>query len=196
MNLKKVLLFILISCFFSFYIFAEHNDELNIGNQATAENEAIQETSGRFIGDFIFPLPEKYRYYVSSSQGLRDKITTNSGGTVSGGFHNGIDIAVPYGTAVYCAKDGYVVECYPGALNGKPGFYKGHEVYGSCILLKHEDGTMSLYAHLSQTKVRERDFVNQGDTIGLSGGTGQASGKSSGNHLHFSIYVDIADMIK
>ena len=161
-----------------------------------SENTDEAEKKGHFISDFIFPLPEKYRYYVSSEQGLRDKITTNSGGTVSGGFHNGIDIAVPYATPVYAAKDGYVLECYPGALNGSKGYYKGHPVYGACILLKHEDGTMTLYAHLSQTKVTEGQFVSQGDTIGLSGGTGQASGQSTGNHLHFAIYVDIADMVK
>lgn len=162
-------------------------DKKNLSNEL--ENK-------HFIEDFSFPLPEKYRSIVSSKQGFRESMKVNIGGSTLATYHNGLDIPVPYGTPVFAAKDGYIEECYPGALNGKTGYYKGQEVFGACILIQHFDDFQSLYGHLSKTIVREGDYIERGQLIGYSGGTGQASGKSTGNHLHFSIFPNIDRMIR
>lgn len=149
------------------------------------------------IGSFLFPLPEKYKDY-SSNQGLRDAISAEDTGglSTSGMWHNGIDFLCPEKTPVYAAKNGEVVCVYPGYLNGSK--WKGHKVYGSCIIIKHYDGTITLYAHLSRTDVKEGDNVLRGEQIALSGGNPKykTSGISTGSHLHFSIYMDIKKLLE
>lgn len=57
--------------------------------------------------------------------------------------------------------------------------------YGNYVMIDHNDGTYSLYAHMSSTAAREGQEVSQGQTIGYVGSTGN----SSGPHLHFEIRV-------
>lgn len=142
---------------------------------------------------FQFPLPEKYRYYVSSTQGMRNSVKNVNigGGSSTSSYHNAIDFAVPVGTEVYAAKEGYIINCYPSLWNGPQ--WKGHPTYGGMIEIKHSDGTVSLYAHLVETCVKEGAFIEKGQIIGKTGGAygKRGSGNSTGPHLHFSIYVDI-----
>lgn len=58
--------------------------------------------------------------------------------------------------------------------------------YGNSILIDHENGYQSLYAHLSQINVREGDETDTRSTIGKMGSTG----RSTGDHLHLEIYKD------
>lgn len=143
---------------------------------------------------FGAPLPKKYMNYKTSNQGIRDAIAaTDTGGIgTSGKWHNGWDIACPDKTPVYAAKEGYVTEVWPSYYNG-PYSYKGHPAYGGLIVIKHPDSTISLYAHLSMTEVKEGAYVERGQEIGWSGGAKgrRGSGTSTGPHLHFSIYVDM-----
>lgn len=88
--------------------------------------------------------------------------------------HNGIDIAAAYGTPIIAAAEGQVVLSKSGAWNGG---------YGNYIVIKHNNGMQTLYAHLSQTLVSSGDFVTKGQTIGKMGSTGQ----STGVHLHFEV---------
>lgn len=159
------------------------------------ENSIIAPTKSFEL--FKFPLPEQYRYYVSSGQGMRGSIknVNAGGGSSTATYHNAIDFAVPVGTKVYAAKSGYVTNAYPSAWNGSK--WKGHPTYGGMIEIQHPDGTVSLYAHLIMTEVREGVFVKQGQEIGLTGGERgkRGSGNSTGPHLHFSIYVNIEDML-
>ncbi len=101
-------------------------------------------------------------------------------------FHRGIDLSVPIGTPVKAIADGTVVTHWP-APNG---FFKGHEVYGGYIVIKHCCGTglYSAYAHLSRTFVQGGQWVYAGETIAESGD----SGLSTGPHLHLEIWVDPA----
>jgi murein DD-endopeptidase MepM/ murein hydrolase activator NlpD len=88
-------------------------------------------------------------------------------------LHQGIDIAAPSGTSVFSVKDGKI---------SFVGFDKG---YGNYIIVDHNDGTSTLYAHLSRfvEGLSIGTIVTKGQTIGFVGSTGL----SSGPHLHFEL---------
>lgn len=149
------------------------------------------------IDYFSCPVPIQYRDKISSTQGLRDPLSEEEAGvSTSGMWHNGIDYIVPDKTPVFAAKDGIVTCVYPSYYNGSK--WKGDRVYGGLIVIKHYDGTITMYAHLSLTKVKTGDVVSREQTIGWSGGVKgrRGSGASTGDHLHFSIYLDMKDFIK
>ncbi len=85
--------------------------------------------------------------------------------------HNGIDIDLRKGTPVYAAFDGIV------------RFANWQNGYGYVVVVRHENGLETLYAHLSKIKVKVGQVVNSGETVGLGGATGNATG----NHLHFEV---------
>lgn len=97
-------------------------------------------------------------------------ITQYYGKTPYTNNHTGIDYACPTGTPILAAEDGTVM--HSGWLNGG---------WGYCVIIKHADGNATLYAHLSECKVKAGDKVKRGQVIGLSGSTGN----STGPHLHF-----------
>lgn len=164
---------------------------INNNEVSKEDSKKVEEVS---IQKFCAPLPEEYMSYRTSQQGLRDAISANDTGgfSTSGKYHNGIDFKCPDKTPVYATKDGYVVEVWPSYYNG-PKNYKGHPTYGGLVIIKHLDNTISLYAHLSFTNVKEKDYVKAGQVIALSGGVKgrRGSGISTGPHLHYSIYLDM-----
>ena len=107
-----------------------------------------------------FPLPAKYRGYKSSEQGLRDSIPGINGTAT---YHYAVDYACPDKTEVYACDDGYVINAYPSYYNGEK--WRGHKYFGGTLEIKHPDGSVSLYAHLSMTLVTEGTFVKRGDLI-------------------------------
>jgi len=102
---------------------------------------------------------------------------TNGIGRISQWIHgrNGIDIAAPYGTAVYAAADGTVVAARANGWNGGFGLY---------IKINHPNDTDTLYAHLSKVLVVSGQTVQKGQKIGQMGSTGH----STGSHLHFEVH--------
>ncbi len=86
-------------------------------------------------------------------------------------MHQGLDYAVPQGTPVSAANAGTV-------LLAGPLYFEGN-----CVVLDHGQGLLTLYLHLSETKVKAGDKVKGGQEIGLSGGTGRATGP----HLHLAV---------
>jgi len=86
-------------------------------------------------------------------------------------FHGGIDLAAPKNTPVYSVKAGIVIHS---------GFVRG---YGNYIIVEHEDGYKSAYAHLNIIKVKKGNQVTKGFVIGTVGKTGTATGY----HLHFEL---------
>ena len=88
-------------------------------------------------------------------------------------FHNGIDLANAMGTRVSATMSGRVAD-----IGDRPSGY------GKYVIIKHSNGYQSLYGHLSRVTVREGQYVYQGTKIGEMGNTG----RSTGPHLHFSIY--------
>lgn len=88
-----------------------------------------------------------------------------------GRMHYGLDIDLETGDQVSAAFEGMVrISQY-------------HATYGNVIVIRHNNGLETLYAHLSQRKVKPGDHVEAGDLIGLGGNTG----RSYGAHLHFEI---------
>ena len=84
--------------------------------------------------------------------------------------HQGLDIKVQTGDTIYAAFDGKVrVTSYQ------------RRGYGHYIVIRHNNGIETLYAHLSKKLVKANQNVKAGDPIGLGGNTG----RSSGSHLHF-----------
>ena len=84
--------------------------------------------------------------------------------------HNGLDVKVQTGDTIYAAFDGKVrVTSYQ------------RRGYGHYIVVRHNNGIETLYAHLSKKLVKVNQNVKAGDPIGLGGNTG----RSSGSHLHF-----------
>ncbi|HVD45810.1 MAG TPA: peptidoglycan DD-metalloendopeptidase family protein [Candidatus Limnocylindria bacterium] len=89
-------------------------------------------------------------------------------------FHTGIDLVEPFGSPVYAADDGVV------ALVGSSS-----SGYGRYVVIAHSGGLDTLYGHLSTTLVKVGQMVNQGQTVGLEGSTGN----STGPHLHFELRI-------
>ncbi len=85
--------------------------------------------------------------------------------------HGGIDLRASTGTPVVSALAGTVESA---------GWAGG---YGRLVTVRHGDGTVTAYAHLSQTAVRTGEPVERGQLLGLSGATGNVTGP----HLHFEV---------
>lgn len=92
-------------------------------------------------------------------------------GPRNGRMHQGIDIRSPRGSAV------------KSTLNGKVSFSGWMRGYGRTVIVKHNNGLESLYAHLSKSLVRKGQRVYRGQQVGKVGRTG----KASGYHLHFEV---------
>lgn len=88
--------------------------------------------------------------------------------------YNGVDIGAPLGTPFLAAASGVVIIARNGGWNGG---------YGNYIVIAHDNGTQTLYAHNSHNAVSVGDRVVQGQVIGFVGSTG----KSTGSHLHFEV---------
>lgn len=88
--------------------------------------------------------------------------------------HRGIDYRASIGTLVYTPADGRVTKI-KNDING----------YGWYVVVKHPDGTSTLYAHLSEIWVRVGDNVSAGCAIAKTGNSG---GMSTAAHLHYGIY--------
>jgi murein DD-endopeptidase MepM/ murein hydrolase activator NlpD len=99
--------------------------------------------------------------------------------------HWGLDFRVPTGTPVAAMNSGTV-------LLARFLYFEGN-----CVVIDHGQGLLTLYFHLSALKVKEGDAVKRGEEIGLSGGTGRATGP----HLHVAVrwqgtYLDPARLIQ
>ncbi len=85
--------------------------------------------------------------------------------------HQGLDFRVPSGTQVAAVNRGRVILA-------RPMFFEGN-----WVVIDHGQGLLTLYLHLSEFSVKEGDEVSKGQPIGLSGGTGRATGP----HLHLAV---------
>lgn len=106
-------------------------------------------------GGFVHPVPGAVR-----TQGIHG--------------YNAVDLAIAVGTPVRAAAAGEVIVSKNSGWNGG---------YGNYVVVKHNNGTQTLYAHVSRTTVSVGDTVAAGDTVAYVGNTG----RSTGSHLHFEV---------
>lgn len=90
-----------------------------------------------------------------------------------GAFHRGIDISTEFGAPVHAPADGVVT--FAGEENG----------YGRLIQIEHAQDMITRYGHLSAFAVTEGQHVTRGQVIGYVG----TSGRSTGPHLHYEVWV-------
>ncbi|HVY72943.1 MAG TPA: peptidoglycan DD-metalloendopeptidase family protein [Candidatus Paceibacterota bacterium] len=105
-------------------------------------------------------------------------------GAYNGQGHNGVDFRASIGTPVKAVLTGTVQEINQGAVKNCQ--------YGKWVLVKHDNGLTSLYAHLSSIAVTKGERVSTGEVLGYSGDTGYATGP----HLHLTVYVSSAVTFK
>ncbi len=118
-------------------------------------------------GELLWPCPVYNR--ISDSYGWRIHPIY---GTKK--FHKGTDVASAAGNPVLAAKDGTVAKSYYSSS------------YGNYIVINHGGGLMTAYAHMTTRLVQVGDKVTTGQKIGTVGTTGA----STGNHLHYEVYVN------
>lgn len=91
------------------------------------------------------------------------------------GYHRGVDLRAPLGSKIVSTAKGRVVEVVYGRFG-----------YGKYVLVEHENGFSSLYAHMGRISVSLGEEVEQDTQLGTVGLTGW----STGSHLHLEIYED------
>lgn len=135
------------------------------------------------LGNWVLLLPPETATNVSG-EGLMQPTV----GTITDGFgyrvnpitgdrrlHKGIDIAAPMGTPIWAVADGTVLTVD----------YEGGG-YGNFLEIRHDDGTVTLYAHAHRILVQKGQRVRRGEVIAEVGSTG----RSSAPHLHFEVKPD------
>lgn len=103
---------------------------------------------------------------------VQGRVVTGFKARENGRSNDGIDIAVPKGTSVRAAENGVVI--YSG---------EGLSEYGRTVLIRHDDGLVTVYGHADQLKVQRGQKVKRGQEIALSGMTGEATRPK----LHFEV---------
>lgn len=141
------------------------SQSIDSGNASGAQPEIIESPIPKPLQVSDVTAPAR----VSSRFGWRQDPLTGEAS-----FHQGVDLAVAYGRDVKAAADGVV--SFAGVQNG----------YGNTVVIDHQDGRQTRYAHLSQELVRAGDAVSEGQVLGKSGN----SGRSTGPHLHFEVLVN------
>lgn len=145
----------------------EMNAEIKALEKAIAEEIAALEEANRRQyngGMFQWPCPA----YTRISDDYGNRIHPILGVEK---FHNGIDLAAPYGSSILAAYDGDVVAAdYSSSM-------------GNYVMISHGSGIYTIYMHASALYVSKGQSVSKGQTIAAVGSTG----RSTGNHLHFSV---------
>ncbi|WP_067727795.1 M23 family metallopeptidase [Oceanobacillus damuensis] len=150
---------------------------------------SIEKTNGKQTGKEVLdekvtkePIKQivKKGTKVISSKGTGDMVWPAVGGYISshvgerwGKAHNGIDIARPSNKNILAADNGVIESA---------GYDSGG--YGNKIVINHNNGMKTIYAHLASIDVKSGQVVEKGSKIGIMGSTGN----STGIHLHFEVY--------
>jgi murein DD-endopeptidase MepM/ murein hydrolase activator NlpD len=146
-------------------------NEMVIGTNLKAYGVSSDEAPLRLGNPVLSAIPSSMPAYgyISSAFGLRRSPFT--GRRVQ---HNGLDIAVNYGSPIYATADGIVT------LAGD------RYAMGRTVVINHGFGIVTRYGHNSQVLVRAGEYVQKGQKIALSGSTG----RSTGAHLHYEVWVN------
>ncbi len=151
---------------------AQENAEIAALEKAVAEERARLEAENAKArvyngGMFAWPCPGYKRISDEYGNRMHPILGVQK-------FHNGLDMAAPGGTAILAAYDGDVVGA---AYNNSMGNY---------IMIDHGSGLYTIYMHCSALYVSKGQSVTKGQNIAAVGSTG----RSTGNHLHFSVRLN------
>ncbi|MDR3615771.1 MAG: M23 family metallopeptidase [Candidatus Obscuribacterales bacterium] len=148
---------------------SKDNFEMSPGEKEAIEG-AKATVSEQRLWTGKFQAPSKAR--VSASFGIKRVV---NGKLLKDYFHAGIDYAGGLGSPITACSDGKVIVV-------------GHnfKLHGNCVCLDHGQGVVSIYIHMQKIAVKEGQMVHKGEQIGTIG----ASGRATGPHLHFSLYVN------
>jgi murein DD-endopeptidase MepM/ murein hydrolase activator NlpD len=113
-------------------------------------------------GEFRAPVEAKVSDVFGTRRTFNGKVQS---------MNQGLDFAVPTGTPISATNSGTI-------LLAGPLYFEGN-----CVVIDHGQGLLTLYLHLSDIKVKQGEQVKRGQEIGLSGGTGRATGP----HLHLAV---------
>lgn len=150
--------------------------DIKVVSQSYVDNLANENEILEYVENLIYEYNKGKTFYPTISHRISSLYGGRKSPTVgASSFHKGIDISGSYGDNVYAYKYGKVISS---------GYNSGG--YGNMILIKHEDGSSTRYAHLSSVLVSVGDIVYGGQTIGRVGSTGI----STGNHLHFEVLIN------
>jgi murein DD-endopeptidase MepM/ murein hydrolase activator NlpD len=143
----------------------------SIGLYYSAEKR-LREEGSVTVSPFAWP--------VDPSQGVSAYFRDPDYFRATGSQHDAVDIVTPQGAEVAAAADGYLLYAeYPA-----PGKY-------AYAVVKHADGWITVYGHLSEIYAKQFDFVKRGQAFAKSGGTPGTDGAgpvTTGAHLHFETY--------
>ena len=137
-----------------------------------------------FNGRLAWPCPNYSR--ITSYFGGRQ----SPGGGVGSRNHKGIDLGASHGSNILAAESGTVITVsntckhdYPKTVATKCSCGGG---YGNYVMISHDGGIVTLYAHCASINVSKGQKVSRGQVIAGVGSTGY----STGNHLHFGLLLN------
>lgn len=145
-------------------------EELDITDMNEAA--AFYETEVAKIEGVISQTPIGRPHFGEQTSGFGYRYNPFGDGGVES--HKGLDFRGDIGDAVKTTADGVID--FAGIKGG----------YGKCVIVKHKKGFQTLYGHLSDIAVRENQKVRSGDKIGELGSTG----RSTGPHLHYEVWIN------
>ena len=199
MNIQKIYKYSVILVFVVVTLFRVqigYSNKINILNEQ-ANNFIIQNSlllqSMNYVQDvrlklrdepiYLWPIHADDYDRITSEFGYRQLLNPFTGGTKDS-EHTGIDIVGSHHARVIAIADGEVVEYWPVPNN----YFEGDPVFGGKVVIKHNDGRYSMYAHMDViyniSEHGSKRFIKAGQVIGRTGNTGL----SYGEHLHFELW--------
>jgi len=140
----------------------EQLQEINRDKELKEARFAEVTPEQEWAGNFRAPVKAEISDVFGTTRTINGKVQS---------VHQGLDYAVSTGTPVSVLNSGTV-------LLARPMFFEGN-----CVVVNHGQGLLTLYMHLSKIGVKEGEHVKGGQVLGLSGGTGRATGP----HLHIAV---------
>ncbi|MFH1472966.1 MAG: peptidoglycan DD-metalloendopeptidase family protein [bacterium] len=160
----------------------------NLARQKESENDLyrLEQELRITLDPSLFPDPKHGIFnWPVDNVFITQKFGQTKSGLYASNWHNGVDFRASMGMPVRAVLGGTIL----GTANTDD--QKGCYSYGRWILIKHDNGLSTIYAHLSASLVKKGQRVATGQIIAYSGGTPGAngSGYSTGPHLHLGLFA-------